>query len=157
MAQHQWTSEEARIAGAKGNITNKKKYAELREKFCLEYVSNGYNAQKAYYDVYHTENPISLQSGVNKMMRKPEIKARIDALIKEKYDTLHINAERVAEKLSEIAFSEKEDEIYNTNAKLKALDMLQKQLGLQKQQIKQEVEQVTTINVGIVEDGGNEA
>lgn len=151
MAQHQWTSEEARAAGAKGNATQGKKFAELREKFCLEYVSNGYNAKKAYYDVYHTENPISLDSGVNKMMRKPEVKARIDELIKEKYATLHINGERVAEKLAEIAFAEKDDEIYGTNAKLKALDMLQKQLGLQKQQIKQEVDNKMTIEVSIDE------
>jgi hypothetical protein len=51
---------------------------------------------------------------------------------------------RVAQELAMIAFAEKTDEIYNVNAKLKALDLLSKNLGLQIQKTEsKEVIEVT--------------
>lgn len=115
------------------------------EAFALEYVSNGYNQVKAYMTVYPNCTVDSAKRSSRNLMKDPEIKARIDELIKEKYDALHINAERIAEKLGEMAFADKEDEIYGPSVALKALDMLQKQLGLQKQQIKAEVDTKTIV------------
>ena len=43
---------------------------------------------------------------------------------------------------------EKDDEYYNAQAQLKALDLLQKQLGLQKQQIQADVSTDIVINIG---------
>ena len=40
---------------------------------------------------------------------------------------------RVAQELATIAFCEKGDEVYTVNAKLKALELLSKNLGLQTQ------------------------
>lgn len=114
--------------------------------FCEEYVANGGNASRAYYFAYDTtkENARKLYC---KVFRKPEVKAYIEALQKEAFAAACINAERVALKLADIAFADKEDEIYNTTAQLKALDLLQKQLGLQKQKIDADI--TTDINITI--------
>lgn len=117
--------------------------------FCEEYVANGCNASRAYEKAY--ECPIEdARKRYCKTFRKPEIKEYISALQKEAFAAACINAERVALQLADIAFAEKEDEIYNTTAKLKALDLLQKQLGLQHQKIEADV--TTDINITIGED-----
>lgn len=152
-----WTPEQAHAAALRSMETRSADAKKRREMFCQEYVANGYDKSAAYMAAWNTKSPETARKRAWEIMKEPEVKARIDELIKERYDALHINAEKIAMKLHDMAFAAKDDEIYNTSVQLKAIDMLQKQLGLQKQQIKQEVEQVTTINVGIVEDGGNEA
>jgi phage terminase small subunit len=106
--------------------------------FCEEYIANGCRASTAYATIYGC----SLEDARKrycKTFRKPEIKEYIAALQREAFEAAGINAERVALKLAEIAFAEKEDEIYITTHQLKALDLLQKQLGLQKQHIDADV------------------
>ena len=123
-------------------LTNKEK------EFCEEFVRNGGNASRAYYHAYDTtiENA---RKAYCKVFRKPEVKEYIMELQKTAFDNACINAERVALKLGDIAFAEKGDEIYNTSAQLKALDLLQKQLGLQKQRLEADVN--TDINIVIEE------
>ena len=65
------------------------------------------------------------------------------------FEAACITAERIGLKLAEIAFAAKGDEDYNPNAQLKALDLLQKQMGLQKQHIEADVK--TDINITIEE------
>lgn len=116
--------------------------------FCEEYVRNGGNASRAYFFAYDTtiENA---RKEYCKTFRKPEVKEYIKALQKEAFEQACISAERVALKLSEIAFSDKEDDIYGVTAKLKALELLQKQLGLQHQKIEADI--ATDINITIEE------
>ena len=116
--------------------------------FCEEYVANGGNASRAYYAVYDTslENARKIYC---KVFRKPEVKEYIAALQKEAFAAACINAERVALRLSDIAFADKDDEIYNISAQLKALDLLQKQLGLQHQKLEADIN--TEINIVIEE------
>ena len=116
--------------------------------FCEEYVANGCNASRAYYAVYDTtlENA---RKEYCKTFRKPEVKAYIAELQKEAYERACISAERVALKLADIAFSDKEDEVYGVTAQLKALDLLQKQLGLQHQKVEADVN--AEINITITE------
>ena len=47
-----------------------------------------------------------------------------------------------------MAFAEKEDPIYNSNVKLKAMDLLQKQLSLQNQKIDVVANNTITIEIG---------
>ena len=114
--------------------------------FCEEYVNNGCNASRAYFFAYDTtiENA---RKEYCKVFRKPEVKQYIAELQKEAFEAACINAERVALKLSEIAFAEKDDEFYNASAQLKALDLIQKQLGLQKQQLEADIK--ADINITI--------
>lgn len=118
------------------------------QEFCMEFVRNGGNASRAYYHAYDTSLDVARKSYC-KVFRKPEVKEYITHLQKIAFENACINAERVALKLGDIAFAEKGDEIYNTNAQLKALDLLQKQLGLQKQKLEADVN--TEINIVIEE------
>ena len=117
--------------------------------FCEEYVRNGCNASRAYFFAYDTSSMENARRGYCKVFRKPEVKQYIAELQKEAVEAACINAERVAIKLADIAFADKNDEIYNVTAQLKALDLIQKQLGLQKQQLEAQVN--ADINIVIEE------
>lgn len=111
----------------------------LKEKaFCEEYVANGGNASRAYFAAYDTTKE-NARKEYCKVFRRPAVKAYIQALQKEAFDAACINAERVALKLSDIAFADKDDEYYTVSAQLKALDLLQKQLGITNNKIEAEV------------------
>lgn len=116
--------------------------------FCEEYIANGCRASRAYETVYQC-SLADAKKRYCKTFRKPEIKEYIAALQKEAFEAAGINAERVALKLSDIAFADKQDEFYTVSAQLKALDLLQKQLGLQKQHIDADIS--TDINITIEE------
>lgn len=117
--------------------------------FCEEYIANGCNASRAYYACYDTSSIENARKAYCKVFRKPEVKAYIAELQKEAFEQASINAERVALKLAEIAFAEKDDEYYGATAQLKALDLIQKQLGLQQQKI--EADLTADINITIEE------
>lgn len=114
--------------------------------FCEEYIANGCRASTAYATIYGCSYD-DARKRYCKTFRKPEIKEYIASLQKEAFEEACINAERVALKLADIAFAEKEDEVYVVSAQLKALDLLQKQLGLQKQHIDAEVKTDIVINI----------
>lgn len=113
-----------------------------------EYISNGYNATAAYVVAYNCTLECANKNAY-KILQKPEAQMYMQALQKDRIKAQGITAERVLEELASIAFAEKGDEHYNATAKLKAIDLLQKQMGLQKQQIKAEIEQNQEIRVTI--------
>lgn len=121
-----------------------KRFAEL--------YASGLPAYKSYMEVYPNCTKESAMSCAYKLMKKPEIHDYILEKQKEYYDSLALTPEKIAQKLYEMAFADKDDEIYTPQVAQKALDMLQKQMGLQKQQVKQEIEQKQTIIVTIDED-----
>jgi phage terminase small subunit len=126
-------------------------YQKLTKKekaFCEEYIQNGYNATQAYYTAYDCSFDTARAAGC-RVARKPHIKAYITELQKQAFAAACITAERVALKLSDIAFADKKDEYYNVTAQLKALDLLQKQLGLQKQKLEADIN--NDINIVIEE------
>lgn len=126
-------------------------YSGLTEKekaFCEEFIANGYNATQAYFTVYGGTMGTARATGC-KVIKRPQCKAYIEKLQKDAYESAFINAERVAVKLAEIAFAQKDDEDYGASAQLKALDLLQKQLGLQTQKVEADIS--TDINISIEE------
>lgn len=133
----------------KGTLTKKEKA------FCEEYIQNGYNATQAYLAAYGGTYDTANSTGHRKL-KKPEIKAYIEQLQKEAFEAACITAERVALKLSEIAFAAKGDDYYNATAQLKALDLIQKQLGIQTQNIKANVDTDIVIEIEGA-DGANKA
>ena len=116
--------------------------------FCEEYVRNGGNASRAYFHAYDTTSMENARKAYCKVFRKPEVKQYIADLQKEAFAAACISAERVALKLAEIAFAEKDDEVYVATHQLKALDLLQKQLGLQHQKIEADVNTEINITIG---------
>ena len=127
-------------------VRNKMALTKKERAFCEEYIANGYNASRAYETVYGCSIE-DARKRYCKTFRKPEIKEYIGALQKEAFNDACVNAERVALKLADIAFADKEDEIYTVVAQLKALDLLQKQLGLQKQNISADITTDIVINI----------
>ena len=114
--------------------------------FCEEYIQNGCRASTAYATVYGCCIE-DAKKRYCKTFRKPEIKEYIAALQREAFEAASITAERVALKLADIAFADKDDEVYAVSSQLKALDLLQKQLGLQHQKVEADVKTDIIINI----------
>ena len=125
-----------------------KRLTEKEVAVCECYVFEGLSATKAYQKVYGCAYNSASANSV-KVMKKDAVREYIESLQKEAFKASCLTAEKVALKLSEIAFAEKGDEDYNATAQLKALDLLQKQMGLQKQHIEQEIK--TNINITVEE------
>lgn len=122
--------------------------------FCEEYVANGYKLQKAYMAAYPDANPATANKEAWKLMKREPINALIRDLQHERFEALHINADKIAAKLADMAFADKDDEIYTPAIQQKALDLLQKQMGLQTQKVEAEVKTVN-IEVNLDEDGND--
>lgn len=118
--------------------------------FCEEFVANGGNASRAYFAAYDCPSMENARKAYCKVFRKERVKAYIKELQKEAFENACINAERVALKLADIAFAGKGDEYYQASSQLKALDLLQKQLGLQTQKVEADIS--TELNIFIDED-----
>ena len=124
-----------------------RKLTEKEVAFCECYVFEGLSATKAYQKVYGCAYNSASANSV-KVMKKDAVREYIESLQKEAFKASCLTAEKVALKLSEIAFAEKGDEDYNATAQLKALDLLQKQLGLQKQNINADLQASINITIG---------
>lgn len=125
----------------KAGLTKKEKA------FCEAYVFDSESATGAYMKAYGCAYNTANAQGW-KVLRKPHIQEYINTLQQEALAAACITAEKVALKLGEIAFSPKGDEDYNASAQLKALDLLQKQLGLQKQNINADLHTDINITIG---------
>lgn len=130
-----------------GELTRKEKA------FAEEYVRNGGNATQAYLTAYDCCYDTAHKEGY-RVLKRPGVKEYVTKLQKDAYDAACITAERVALKLAEIAFANKEDEAYGPTSQLKALDLLQKQLGVQHQKIEADINNEIVINI-IGEDDQN--
>ena len=94
----------------------------------------------------------SLRSNPYQLLQNPKVKVYIRELQTERFEALNISADRIAVKLAEIAFADKKDEDYNATAQLKALYLLQKQLGLQNQKVEMNGELKFILTIGDDED-----
>lgn len=128
--------------------------------FLEEYVANGYNATRAYMKVYYPDTPIvvndatytSSAGSAHKVLLKPESKAYIKELQHERFEQLSINADRVAEELSKMAFGLIGSDC-SENGKLKALEQITKLLGLN---APDKVEAAVNGSIVFVDDLGDE-
>ena len=116
--------------------------------FCEAYVEC-YNIKEAYVKAYNNANLDTARSNGSQVLKRPRVKAYIAQLQKEAFERAMITPERIANKLADIAFAEKGDKEYDAKAQLKALDLLQKQMSLQNQNINANVE--TTIRLVVEE------
>lgn len=119
--------------------------------FCYEYVANGYKAIPAYLATYPNSTETSAKANSYRLLNYPEIKDLIREIQKERFEALNISAERIACELADLAFSDFDDN-NSATSKLKALDLLQKQLGLQNQKVEMNGEQRIILTIGDDED-----
>lgn len=123
------------------------KLTAKQELFVQEYLANGMKLIKAYMAAYPNANEKTANKESWKLMRKEPIKARIRELQHERFEQLGINADSIATQLKEIAMAE--DASYSE--RMKALDLLQRQMGLQTQKVDASVKQ-TVISIGVDEE-----
>lgn len=123
------------------------KLTAKQELFVQEYLANGMKLIKAYMAAYPNASEKTANKESWKLMRKEPIKARIRELQHERYEQLGINADSIAIALKEIAL---DPEATNTE-KMRAYELLQKQMGLQTQKVDAKVE-VNNISIDIEEE-----
>ena len=63
------------------------------------------------------------------------------------FESRRVDMYRWVEEIANIAFAEKGDMVYTTGDKIKALALLQKYLGLDKQVVEQKTEETITITL----------
>ena len=104
---------------------------EKQKLFAETYLANGFNAMEAYKDVFGDKDNKNSPSYPYKLLKNKNIAPYLEQRRKEIYDSLNIDAMRVMEEISKIAFNENT----NISAKLKALELLSKNLSLQTQKV----------------------
>lgn len=117
----------------------------IQRRFLQEYIKD-YNGARAYMRACPDVNYDSAKATAYVILKKPEAHAYLDQLEKEKFQELRINAEHIATELAKIAFM---DDEASKKDKMRAIELLQKQLGLQSQKIQADVS--TNINIEIGE------
>ena len=122
---------------------------EKQKLFAETYLANGFNAREAYYSSFgDTGN--KQPSYPYTLLKNKEISTYIEKRRQEIYESLNIDAIRVMEEIAEIAFEPRNER--NVASKLKALELLSKNLSLQTQK----VESKDIIEVSLVEDNVND-
>lgn len=123
---------------------------EKHQLFVINYVACNFNAIEAYEITYPNCSRSTSRTNAYQLLKKEAIKTSIQEAVTEALAARWITADRVLMEISDVAFAQKGDEIYNTQNKLKALEMLQKQMGLLEKKI--EIKQETTIEVGFADE-----
>lgn len=117
--------------------TEGKESLSLPEKvFIEEYLSNGFVASQAYKVAYPNSKS---GSNAHRVMKRDRVKNEIERRLNEELGDAELFTAKILSKLHDIAFADKTDEHYSATSQLKAIDLLQKQLGLQIKNIKNEV------------------
>ena len=118
----------------------------LQRKFCEEYIKD-FNITQAYIRAGGSENYNTANTAGWRLLEKPEVKAEIKRLQKMNYDAQMVNFERIGSELAKIAFGSDSEQ-----NRIKALALLQKQLGLDKTVISADIKETVEIKVGITDD-----
>lgn len=126
------------------------------QKACVDYYLSHlpYNQTAAYNAIFPSENRSAhtLQTAASKFFHNPRVMKYKEERLQEIYDEANINAQSIAIRLSNIAFDDDKD---NTSLALKAIDLLQKQLGLQNKNVN--IEADVNAAVQIVDDVDEES
>lgn len=116
----------------------------IQRRFLEEYIKD-YNGARAYLRACPNVDYETAKVTACHIMKKPEAHEYLDQLEGEKFKELRINAEHIATELAKIAFM---DDEASKKDKMKAIELLQKQLGLQQQNIKADVNNDIIITIG---------
>lgn len=122
---------------------------EKQKLFAENYLANGFNAREAYYSAFG-ENGNKQPSYPYTLLKNKEISGYIQKRREEIYESLNIDATRVMQEIADIAFEPRNEK--NVASKLKALELLSKNLSLQTQK----VESKDIIEVSLVEDNSDD-
>ena len=110
------------------------KLSDRHEKFCQEYMVNGFNATKAYVSVYKVSEKVG-EASASRLLLNVKIKERLDELKKETRKTYQITKEELLNDLQNI--KERNMGVRDQTA-MKAIEMISKMSGFDAP-IKQEI------------------
>lgn len=122
---------------------------EKQKLFAENYLANGFNAREAYYSAFG-ESGNKQPSYPYTLLKNKDVINYIQKRRKEIYESLNIDATRVMQEIADIAFEPRNEK--NVASKLKALELLSKNLALQTQK----VESKDIIEVSLVEDNNDD-
>jgi len=108
-------------------MNNNGELTQKQKRFCEEYLVD-FNATQAVIRAKYTKRSASSMGYEN--LKKPEIRTYISELVKARKLKTQVTADRVLEELAKIAFA---NEGEKTGDKLKALDVLVKHVGINKE------------------------
>jgi phage terminase small subunit len=123
------------MAARSGNLTAKQRAFAEAYVLC-------YNQVQAYHEAFPDASLSTCKAAASRLIHKPEVLEYVQLLQKEQWKIACVNAERIGKELAKIAFNENGDVCYKDQ--MKALELLQKQLGLQNQkvEVKQEIVEI---------------
>jgi len=98
--------------------------------FINKYMINGFNATRAYYESFPNTTITSASSASHELKNRPAVKKEIKRRLEARVGDCDLLAQEIIDKLREIAFADKSDELYNPTLAIRAIDSLQKQLNL---------------------------
>lgn len=135
---------------------------ERHERFCIEYIRT-LNAKQSYLQAYPESTDRNAESSGSRLLSNAKVKQRLSELMEKDRSNRIASAEEVLEMLTAIARGETTEEVVtskgnivtvdsNTQARLKALDLLAKRWGL----LKDKVELSGNVGVTIIDDMGIE-
>lgn len=104
------------------------------KQFCLEFVANGYNGFRAYKEAYRC-NDATANARASVLLKKEDVRLYIGELQKDRIDAQFVSADRVLEALCSVAFGEEASD----KDRLRAIELIQKQLGFVTQRIEADV------------------
>ena len=120
--------------------------------FLYAYIKHDFNAAAAYREVFPENSESTAKYAPYRILKRPHVKEALRGLVSEILGDQEVLANRALLKLEEIAFSDKRDEYYAAGAQLKAIELIQKQLGVQTQNIKADVKGETQVVINITGD-----
>ena len=126
----------------------KGKLTKRMEDFCQEFVNNNHHQAEAYLKVYKCK-PNTASAAACKLMKNPLIIERIEQLEEEAWKRAAITPAKMLRELAKIAFADVDNDNGLTySVKKDYFNLLQRQMGLDKQTIEAKVE-VNNINIDI--------
>ena len=119
-----------------GRSKNKDMPLTDQMKACVDYYLSHlpYNQTAAYNAIYPSQgrSERTLQTAASRFFHNPRVMKYKEERLQEIYDEANINAQTIALRLASVAFDNRDE---NISFALKAIDLLQKQLGLQNKNI----------------------
>jgi phage terminase small subunit len=126
-----------------------KNLSDKQKMFIEQYISNGFNATKAYAASYPDCKPAFCQANGSRLKSHPRIQEAIIKRMEEVLGPQEELSKRLLVKLNEMAFADKKDEYYVPTVQTKAIELIGKQLGVYVQKIETKND---VIEVHIVDD-----
>lgn len=129
-----------------GEKKEKEKRLTAKQRAFASYIVQGDSPQVAYRKAYDvkTVNSASVISGANKLMKDKRISALIGSVFDRTKETIIADAVATRRHVMEELFKHCENEKHNVSARLKALELMGRAVGMFTDKVEQKVEEIST-------------